>query len=64
MIPRNMDDIKTDLVEKWLSNMSIEDLREYYIDGSHQYLSERIDLDIILYAIRYGVDTNITEITE
>jgi hypothetical protein len=56
-----MDDIKTDLVEKWLSNMSIEDLREYYIDGSHQYLSEQTNLDTILDAIRYGVDTEITE---
>jgi hypothetical protein len=61
MIRRSMDDIKTDLVEKWLSNMSIEDLREYYIDGSHQYLSEQTNLDTILDAIRYGVDTEITE---
>ena len=30
MIPRSMDDIKTDLVEKWLSNMSIEDLLKKY----------------------------------
>ena len=48
----------------WVNNMSLEELRDYYIDGSHDFLDEYSDGDIIEWAVRYGVDTNITETTE
>ena len=64
MTQRNIDDIKTSLVMNWVNNMSLEELRDYYIDGSHDFLDEYSDGDIIEWAVRYGVDTDITETTE
>jgi len=61
MTQRNIDDIKTNLVMNWVNNMSLEELRDYYIDGSHDFLDQHSDEDIIEWAVRYGVDTEITE---